>query len=136
MLLFSMFKPSVLKEKSLIKSLSLFNRLRDWTLIHLWPKFTKMIPTTLWPEDPPLLGLAINAQEIQLLWVEARHTTCKVLYYARCPMPVGVIVDRKIKSPEKITEALQTLLAASACKIKQVAIALPNIHVITKQISP
>jgi type IV pilus assembly protein PilM len=128
-----MFK-KILQNTNLRSSLSLLNQLRCWMAVRLGPSLEKLLPASLWPQDPPLLGLAISSQAIQLLWLERRYNTCKVLYYAYRALPAGTIVDRKIKTPEKITKTLKDLLTASACKVKQVAIALPNMHVITKQI--
>ena len=129
-----MFK-KILQTSIVQKGLALLTDLRVWSLVNLLPKIAKFLPTSFWSKEQPLLGVAISHQDVQVLLMEKHYGLYKVVHYAHLPLPIGAIIEGKIKLSQKISDTLKQAFILSGCKTNQVVIALPNAQVITKQIN-
>src|SRR4051812_12748221 len=87
-----------------------------------------------WKFQKPLVGVDITPNAVKLLAFEPEGKTHRVQHYAMAPLESGVVVDRKIKQPEKISEAIMLAMQQAKCSFSHAAIALPAANVISKVI--
>lgn len=84
---------------------------------------------------PLFIGLDISATAIKLLELSEAGKHHRIESFAIQPLPTGVIVDKAIKNPEALIDALQSIRTRLTSKNNVVAVAVPDSSVITKRIT-
>lgn len=79
-------------------------------------------------------GLDIHAHEVCLVQLNWHKKRFRVKKTASCPLPIGAIVDGKIKNASGVTFAIEQVAAANKIKKSSVVIALPSQIVMSKKI--
>lgn len=84
---------------------------------------------------PRVLGLDIGTRVIKLVEVQQTRKQLQLSYVGCCPLPDGVIVEKEIRQPEELAEAIASLYQNSKSKTTNVCLAVAGKSVITKQIT-
>jgi type IV pilus assembly protein PilM len=100
----------------------------------MFGKFQKWLSSHVRMTYPPLIGVDITPNAIKLLAFEPAGKTHRIRHYAMAMLELGVIVDRKIKQPAKVSAAIVAAMQKAKCDLLHAAIALPAANVITKVI--
>jgi type IV pilus assembly protein PilM len=85
-------------------------------------------------KSPSIAGLHIGADGLKLICLSKAGEHFQVEHYASVALPPGVMQENAIKDSAAITVAVKQLVAQTNGKIKNVAIALPVMAVISKVI--
>lgn len=85
-------------------------------------------------KNTALVGLDIGSGSVKLLELSKVPSGFKVEHYAIVPIPDDVIVEKEIKNPDALSDAINTLIVQANSSIKTAAIAMPSSLVIIKVI--
>ncbi len=82
-----------------------------------------------------VLGLDIGTRVVKLVEVHRSRKQLQLGYVGCCPLADGIIVEKEIRQPEKLADAIAILYQNSKSKTANVCLAVSGKSVITKQIS-
>ena len=82
----------------------------------------------------PVLGLDISSTAVKLVELSSSTGGYKVKACHALPLPVNTIVEKEIISISALTQTLKKLLVESGTKLRDIAVAIPDVLVITKEI--
>ncbi len=85
-------------------------------------------------KKPPLIGIDISSSAVKVLELSRQGEHYRVERYAVEPLPQNAVVEHKIAEVEQVASAVQRAVKRSGTRLKHVAVAVPAIHVITKNI--
>lgn len=80
----------------------------------------------------PMLGIDLSASSVKVLELSQAGDHYRVERYAVEPMPQNAIVEHSITEVEQVSQALGRAVKRSGSRIKNVALAVPSSHVISK----
>jgi len=80
----------------------------------------------------PILGIDMSASSVKVLELARDGDHYRVERYAVEPMPQNAMVEHSITEVEQVAQALSRAVKRSGSRIKQVALAVPSSHVISK----
>jgi type IV pilus assembly protein PilM len=85
-------------------------------------------------KKPPLIGVDISSSAVKVLELSKSGESYKVERYAVEPLPQNAMVEHKITEVEAVADAVERAVKRSGTRVKNVAVAVPGAHVITKTI--
>ncbi len=74
--------------------------------------------------QPRVLGLDIGTRVVKLVEVHRSRKQLQLAYVGCCPLPDGVIVEKEIRRPEELAEAIASLYQNSKSKTTDVCMAV------------
>lgn len=83
---------------------------------------------------PPLVGVDISSSAVKVLELSKAGEQVRVERYAVEPLPQNAVVEHQITEVEQVADAVERAIKRSGTKCKNVAVAVPAAHVITKTI--
>jgi type IV pilus assembly protein PilM len=83
---------------------------------------------------PPLIGVDISSSAVKVLELSKTGEQYRVERYAVEPLPQNAVVEHQITEVEQVADAVERAIKRSGSKCKNVAVAVPAAHVITKTI--
>ncbi len=83
---------------------------------------------------PPLIGIDISSSAVKVLELSKTGEQFRVERYAVEPLPQNAVVEHQITEVEQVADAVERAVKRSGSKCKNVAVAVPAAHVITKTI--
>lgn len=82
----------------------------------------------------PLIGVDISSSAVKVLELSKSGSQYRVERYAVEPLPQNAVVEHAITEVEQVSAAVERAVKRSGSKCKNVALAVPGTHVITKTI--
>ena len=82
----------------------------------------------------PILGLDISSTAVKLVELSSSTGGYKVKACHALPLPVNTIVEKEIINVTALTQILKQLIAESGTELRDVAVAIPDVLVITKEV--
>ena len=82
----------------------------------------------------PVLGLDISSTAVKLVELSSSTDGYKVKAWHALPLPVNTIVEKEIINVTALTQILKQLIAESGTELRDVAVAIPDVLVITKEV--
>lgn len=82
----------------------------------------------------PVLGVDISSTAVKLIELSRPTDSHRVKACHSLPLPINTIVENEIANISALTQTLKQLVSQSGTKLKGVAVAIPDVLVITKEI--
>jgi type IV pilus assembly protein PilM len=90
------------------------------------------LESLLTKKKPPLIGIDISSSAVKVLELSRDGEHFRVERYAVEPLPQNSVVEHKITEVEPVGQAVERAVKRSGTRCKNVAVAVPGAHVITK----